>query len=97
LDNKAKNKEARWSRNPYIFDNNYFEELLDKNSPYVKTPSDLALLGESNFKDLIEIFAQDNEKFFEVYAKAHEKLTESGCEGIQLLSEEVDSNKTELI
>jgi hypothetical protein len=44
LSNKDQHREDRWTRNPWVFDNNYYQELLDADSPYVKTPSDLALL-----------------------------------------------------
>ena len=40
LSNKGDHEEQRWTRNPYLFDNNYFVELLNKDSPYVKTESD---------------------------------------------------------
>ena len=44
LSNKENDKEHRWSRNPWVFDNNYFVEVLDHSSPYLKTPSDKALV-----------------------------------------------------
>jgi hypothetical protein len=44
LSNKDQNKEERWTRNPWVFDNNYYQELLDPLSDYIKTPSDKALL-----------------------------------------------------
>jgi catalase (peroxidase I) len=86
-DISGKHKDERWSRNPYVFDNNYYEELLDQNSPYIKTNSDLALLEDRNFKQIIEQFSRDQERFFEVYATAHQKMSELGCSG--LLGEEV--------
>ena len=47
LSNKDKGEnEERWSLNPYVFDNNYFIELTTKDSPYLRTPSDLVLLQE---------------------------------------------------
>lgn len=49
LSNKDEDKEVRWTRNPWVFDNNYFQEILDKHSPYLKTPSDLALINVSYF------------------------------------------------
>lgn len=45
LSNKGDHEEQRWTRNPYLFDNNYFVELLNKDSPYVKTESDRELLN----------------------------------------------------
>lgn len=44
VSNKAEHQEKRWTRNPYVFDNNYFIELLNKNSVYYKTDSDRALI-----------------------------------------------------
>lgn len=45
VSNKAEHEENRWTRNPYVFDNNYFVELLSKDSGYYKTDSDRALLN----------------------------------------------------
>lgn len=90
----GKNVEDRWSRNPYVFDNNYFEELLNKKSPYIKTTSDMALLEDRTFRNYIEQFSQDEEEFFRVYARAHQKMTELGC--TNLLSEEVVPQKETL-
>ncbi len=45
LSNKDTHKEERWSRNPWVFDNNYYVELLDSKSPYLKTYSDKALIN----------------------------------------------------
>lgn len=54
LSNKGDHEEQRWTRNPYLFDNNYFVELLNKDSPYVKTESDRELLNVNyeNFNEL---------------------------------------------
>jgi catalase (peroxidase I) len=89
----GKHKEQRWSRNPYVFDNNYFQELLDNNSPYIKTESDKAILQDLGLKKYIETFSKDENAFFEVYARSHEKLTEVGCKN--LLSEETTCNVDE--
>jgi len=61
--------------------------LLNNNSPYIKTSSDLALLEDRRFREYVELFSQDKEQFFEVYKTAHQKLSEFGCSG--LLSEVV--------
>jgi hypothetical protein len=45
VSNKAEHEEKRWTRNPYVFDNNYYVELLNKDSGYYKFPSDRALLN----------------------------------------------------
>jgi hypothetical protein len=44
LSNKEQEKEERWTRNPWVFDNNYYQELLNPMSDYLKTPSDKALI-----------------------------------------------------
>lgn len=51
-DNKT--KKARWTMNPYVFDNSYFQEvLLGANSKYLKTEADLALLASSEHKQWV--------------------------------------------
>jgi len=45
VSNKAEHAEKRWTRNPYVFDNNYYVELLNKDSGYYKADSDRALLN----------------------------------------------------
>ena len=83
LKNKNFEKEHRWSRNPYIFDNNYYEELLDTNSPYLKTTSDLALIQDSEFLKWVEAYANDQNIFFENYSSSYKKISELGYNSIQ--------------
>jgi len=84
-DNKT--KKARWTMNPYVFDNSYFQEvLLGANSKYLKTEADLALLASPEHKQWVESFAEDNNLFFETYARAHVKVSEAGQEA-NLMSE----------
>mmetsp|Transcript_6258 Transcript_6258/g.10629 ORF Transcript_6258/g.10629 Transcript_6258/m.10629 type:complete len:105 (-) Transcript_6258:77-391(-) len=65
--------------NPYVFDNTYFQELmLDTKSKYLKTPADLELIASPEFKKWVEIYAEDEELFFEHYAEAHIKVSEWG-------------------
>jgi len=45
LSESDNNKEERWSLNPWVFDNNYYLELITPDSPYLRTPSDKALLN----------------------------------------------------
>ena len=48
-DNKS--KKGRWTMNPYVFDNTYFQEvLLGHDSRYLKTEADLSLLADSETK-----------------------------------------------
>ena len=51
-------------------------ELLDANSPYVKTESDLALINDESFRKFVEIFANDQDAFFEKFARTYEKISE---------------------
>lgn len=87
-----KNKMGRWSMNPYVFDNSYFHEvLLGSNSIYLKTEADLRLLGDPDLKEWVEAYAQDQNLFFENYARAHVKLSERGQED-KLMCEFDESN-----
>ena len=84
-DNKGRN--GRWTMNPYVFDNTYFQEvLLGHNSNYLKTEGDLKLLHNPELKKWVEAYADDQNLFFENYARAHVKLSEMGQED-NLLSE----------
>lgn len=78
-DNKG--KKGRWTMNPYVFDNSYFKEVLvGHDSRYLKTEADLKLLHNSELKDWVEKYAEDQDLFFENYAKAHVKISERGQE-----------------
>ena len=84
-DNKG--KKGRWTMNPYVFDNTYFQEVLSgSNSKYLKTEADLKLLNNADLKTWVEQYAEDQNLFFENYAKAHVKISERGQEE-HLLSE----------
>ena len=84
-DNKS--KQGRWTMNPYVFDNTYFQELLlGSNSRYLKTEADLNLLNNPEFKQWVKAYAQDQNLWFTAYAKAHIKVSEMGQEE-NLLSE----------
>jgi len=84
-DNKT--KQGRWTMNPYVFDNTYFKEvLLGHQSNYLKTQADLRLLDNPELKEWVEAYAQDQNLFFENYAQAHVKVSETGQEE-HLLSE----------
>ena len=78
-DNKTRN--GRWTMNPYIFDNSYFQEvLLGTQSKYLKTEADLRLLNEPQLREWVEKFASDQNLFFDTYARAHVKVSEMGQE-----------------
>lgn len=84
-ENKTRN--GRWTMNPYVFDNTYFQEvLLGSQSKYLKTEADLRLLNEPQLREWVEKFAADQNLFFETYARAHVKVSEMGQEE-HLLSE----------
>ncbi|GJN08216.1 hypothetical protein PR202_ga26112 [Eleusine coracana subsp. coracana] len=71
--------EGAWTRNPLVFDNSYFKELLsgDKEG-LLQLPSDKALLNDPVFRPLVEKYAADEKAFFEDYKEAHLKLSELG-------------------
>jgi len=76
-DNKS--RQGRWTMNPYVFDNSYFQEvLLGRESKYLKTEADLNLTPEMH--QWVQAYAQDQNLFFENYAKAHVKVSEMGQE-----------------
>jgi len=76
-DNKT--KLGRWTMNPYVFDNSYFKEVLAAhNSPYLKTEADLKLLQNQETRTWVEQYAEDQNLFFENYARAHVKVSERG-------------------
>jgi L-ascorbate peroxidase len=84
-DNKG--KKGRWTMNPFVFDNSYFKEVLvGSDSRYLKTEADLKLLNNGELKEWVEKYAEDQNLFFENYAKAHVKISERGQEE-HLLSE----------
>ena len=94
VSNKDDHKEERWTRNPWVFDNNYFEELLDQNSPYVKTGSDLALVNDNEFIKWVETFARNQNHFFDSFVQAYQKMSELG--NIRLLGENTSYLNVEL-
>ena len=80
-------KKGRWTMNPYVFDNTYFQEvLMGSDSRYLKTEADLKLIQNPELKVWVEKYAEDQNLFFENYAKAHVKISERGQEE-HLLSE----------
>ncbi|WOL16893.1 ascorbate peroxidase [Canna indica] len=64
--------EGSFTKNPNIFDNSYFIELLEgENSELLELPTDKALLDDPKFRYYVELYAQD-------YAESHKKLSELG-------------------
>ncbi|XP_031113803.1 L-ascorbate peroxidase, cytosolic-like [Ipomoea triloba] len=71
--------EGPWTRNPLIFDNSYFKELLSgEKEGLLQLPSDKALLSDPVFRPLVDKYAADEDAFFSDYAEAHMKLSELG-------------------
>jgi catalase (peroxidase I) len=70
---------ARWTMNPYVFDNTYYKELLaGERSKYFKSPAELGMMHDAEMKRYVEAYAQDELLFFDNYAKAHVKVSELG-------------------
>lgn len=82
LNKKTDENESRWSMNPFIFDNNYFVEILDKHSDYLKTPSDLVLLENPEYREFVELFAKDQDAFFEEFSNVYLKVSNFGQENL---------------
>ncbi|KAI3728951.1 hypothetical protein L6452_17596 [Arctium lappa] len=68
-----------WTREPLKFDNSYFVELLKGESEgLLKLPTDIALLDDPAFRHYVELYAKDEDAFFNDYATSHKKLSELG-------------------
>ncbi|KAK2979767.1 hypothetical protein RJ640_026396 [Escallonia rubra] len=71
--------EGPWTAEPLKFDNSYFVELLKEDSEgLLKLPTDKALVEDPEFRRYVEIYAKDEEAFFNDYAASHKKLSELG-------------------
>ncbi|KAI3812150.1 hypothetical protein L1987_16856 [Smallanthus sonchifolius] len=71
--------EGPWTREPLKFDNSYFVELLKGESEgLLKLPTDIALLDDPVFCPYVELYAKDEDAFFNDYAISHKKLSELG-------------------
>ncbi|KAF5735940.1 hypothetical protein HS088_TW14G00070 [Tripterygium wilfordii] len=68
-----------WTSNPLKFDNSYFKELLKGDSQgLLKLPTDKVLVEDPEFCRYVELYAKDEDAFFEDYAASHKKLSELG-------------------
>jgi len=68
---------TRWTKNPFVFDNTYFQEiLLGEKSKYFQAEADMRLVQTPELRSWVEKYADDQELFFTNYAKAHVKLSE---------------------
>ncbi len=72
--------EGKWTENHLVFDNSYYKLLLKGDLPQgvIMLDADKALLDEPELKKQVETYAEDQDKFFADYAKAHQKLSELG-------------------
>jgi cytochrome c peroxidase len=62
--------EKKW-KGPKQYEDKETRELM-------MLPSDIALLKDKNFRKYVELYAKDNAKFFEDFAKVYKKLLELG-------------------
>jgi len=91
--------EGQWTDNPLKFDNAYFVDLLDRTWTESKSSkcqpqfadskgnmmliSDLALASDPKFKSYVELYAKNQEAFFDDFATAFQKLLELGHNNLQ--------------
>ena len=54
-----KGPSSRWTMNPYVFDNTYFQQILLANSRYFRAAADQALVTNPDYKKWVEAYAQD--------------------------------------
>lgn len=87
--------EGKWTSDPLKFDNEYFKVLLNKSwkrkswdgpeqyedetGELMMLPTDIALITDNNFYKYVNLYAEDQDKFFEDFAKAFSKLQTNGC------------------
>jgi len=91
---EKKGPHTRWTKNPYVFDNDYYKELLKGDqSKHCKVDSDWRLVQEPKLKEWVEKYAEDETLFHMNYARAHVKVSRIGCE--ETLMSEVDSKFVE--
>jgi cytochrome c peroxidase len=92
--------EGPWTRAPTTFSNEFFRVLLeeqwterkwngpkqfqDKTGELMMTPADLALRDDPKFRPYVELYAKDQAKFFNDFAKAWKKLIELGVPSFTL-------------
>lgn len=79
-----------WTKSPTMFSNDFFNELLnqkwtkkawdgplqyqDESGELMMLPTDIALLEDPNFRKWVEIYAADEQRFFDDFASAFSKL-----------------------
>ena len=72
---------SSWTEEWLKFDNTYYTILIDPNADpeLLKLPTDKALMEDPEFNKYVQVYAKDQNKFFEDYVKAHLKLSELGA------------------
>jgi len=80
-----------WSRSPTTFSNEYFKLLLDEKWTLKKTHKGKKWTGPPQFEDkamkpFVEMYAKDENLFFEDFSKAWTKLMSNGCKSIKQAS-----------
>eukprot|EP00270_Netrium_digitus_P020947 TRINITY_DN877_c0_g1_i1.p1 TRINITY_DN877_c0_g1~~TRINITY_DN877_c0_g1_i1.p1 ORF type:complete len:299 (+),score=54.16 TRINITY_DN877_c0_g1_i1:72-968(+) len=72
--------DGQWTQQPLKFDNSYFQELLSGESEgLLKLPTDKCLVSDPSFRSYVQLYAADEDAFFQDYVAAHKKLSELGC------------------
>jgi len=83
-----------WTHAPTTFSNEFFRELVenkwtvkkwngplqyeDASGELMMTPADMAFLTDPNFRKYVDLYAKDEARFFQDFAKAFGKLLELG-------------------
>eukprot|EP00534_Pseudo-nitzschia_fraudulenta_P013759 CAMPEP_0201240724 /NCGR_PEP_ID=MMETSP0852-20130820/30933_1 /ASSEMBLY_ACC=CAM_ASM_000632 /TAXON_ID=183588 /ORGANISM="Pseudo-nitzschia fraudulenta, Strain WWA7" /LENGTH=310 /DNA_ID=CAMNT_0047536663 /DNA_START=137 /DNA_END=1069 /DNA_ORIENTATION=- len=72
---------SSWTEQFFVFDNSYYQTLHDEDADeeLLKLSSDLAVFKDDGFRSFAEKFRDDQDAFFESYAKAHKQLSELGA------------------
>merc|ERR1712039_775068 len=67
-----------WTKEWTKFDNSYFADMHKFDPECIAFPTDRILMTDPGFKPHCELFAKDQEAFFEAYKMSHKKLSELG-------------------
>lgn len=71
---------SSWTREWLKFDNSYFKDVKEaSDEDLLILPTDACIFEDEGFKPWAELYANDQDKFFEDYAAAHCKLSEIGA------------------
>ena len=80
--------QGAWTTNPYVFDNQYFQNLLKyswtlhdgqyKSNGLIMLPTDMALIKDEGFKPYVEKYAKYQLIFFKDFEQAFHKLMMNG-------------------